>query len=333
MIVKDASRSRVALVAALALGGGGACDKKSGDPLPKPGASSAASGAGATAASSPKPSASPSARQPGGDTNVGLIHARSATPTTKGLSMIAITPKEIRLVGTKNEPIPMPAPVSWYAGLPISVKGGQPGMLIYPIADWLRQIRKEKGAQAGRDLSLVVDNAITYKIVTEVLYTAAVNGFDRFHLVALTPDEAYAEMILEMPGFKPDAGVAPPFVSILVAQEGISIKTETNNVGPGCAKFGVGLAYSRVNGEVDTIGIPSCMDRITPEDAGASAEDIVVGANPEIPFGEVAAVIDGVRGRKMKTVVHLGTQRAPPPGGGVVPPPTIPAIPGLSPTR
>jgi hypothetical protein len=81
------------------------------------------------------------------------------------------------------------------------------------------------------------------------------------------------------------------------------------------------LAFPRVNGSIDTIGLPGCLDRITPD--GGGSPDIVVGANPEIPFGDVASVIDGVRARRAKTVVHFGLQRQPPPM------PTIPGLPDL----
>ena len=293
----------------LLIAGCNGCSKpQSGDPLP-----TGTSKPTATTASAAPSSSAP--KSPGGDTSVNLTHARSATPTTKGLPMIAVTGKEIRFVGTKNDPLPMPPPVSWYAGMPLSMKGDKPGMTILPIAKWLKDARKGD----ERDLSVVVENAISYRIAGEVFLTAALSGFDRFHVVVLTPDESYGEMIIEMPRLKLDAGVAPPFASILVLQEGILIKTEMSNVGPGCAGFGVGLTFPRVNGQVDTIGLPSCMDRITPD--GGGSPDIVVGGLPEIPFAEVVSVIDGVRARKAKTVVHLGLQRIPQ---------NVPTIPGLS---
>lgn len=292
------------------------CGKtSSGDPLPT-GTSSPPSTATASTVVSAAPSSS-APRSPGGDTNVALSHARSATPTTKGLPMIAITTKELRFVGTTNEPIPMPPPVSWYAGMPLKTKQDKAGsMFLYPVAAWLKEARKGD----ERDLSIVADNAMSYRIVGEVLYTAAQSGYDRFHIVALTPDDSYGEMIIEMPGHKADAGPPPPFATIFIAPEGVSIKTELQNVGPGCSGFKPGLAFPRLNGQIDAIGIPSCIDRIAPE-SGASV-DIVVGAPPEVPFGEVVAVIDGVRGHKGPTVVHFGLQKIPT---------TAPTIPGLAP--
>lgn len=319
--MRVASLAWVALLGApFALGALAACNgcskPQSGDPLPT-GTSRPPSTATAVVSAAPSASAP---RSPGGDTSVTLTHARTATPTTKGLPMIAISTREIRFVGTKNEPIAMPAPVSWYAGMPLSVKGDKAGsMFIFPIAAWLKEARK--GTE--RDLSIVADNTVSYRIVGEVLYTAAQSGFDRFHFVAMTPDDAYGEMIIEMPGYRADAAPPPPFASLFVAPEGISIKTETQNVGPGCtAPFGPGLAFPRVNGQLDAVALPSCMDRITPD--GGASPDIVVGAPPEVPIGEVATVIDGVRARKAKTIVHLGLQRIPTTA------PTIPGLPDLS---
>jgi hypothetical protein len=305
--------SPASLVALSLLAGCNGCSKpQSGDPLPSGTSTSSVS----TAAKVPDAGSVP--HKPGGEAGVNLTHARTATPTTKGLPMIAITPKEIRFVGTKKEPIAMPPEISWYAGLPLSVKGDKQGLLILPIDGWLRELRGDAGKGGPRDLSFVVDNTISYRIVTEVLYTGAQAGFDRVHLVALTPDDTYGEIVLEMAGARPDAGVAPPFASLMVLPEGISIKTESNNVNSGCRGFGAGLAFARINGDIDTIGLPSCMDRITPE--AGSSPDIVVGGSYETAFGEVISVIDGVRARKAKTSVHLGIQFGPPPMG---PPPGI----------
>jgi hypothetical protein len=312
--VRQASLAFVAMLGGIA-GCNGCSKPQSGDPLPT-GTSKPSTTTTAVVSAAPSSSAP---RSPGGDTNVTLTHARTATPTTKGLPMIAITTKELRFVGTKNEPIPMPAPVSWYAGMPLSAKGDKAGsMFLFPVAAWLKEARKGQ----EHDLSIVADNSISYRIVGEVLYTAALGGYDRFHLVALTPDDTYGEMVIEMPGFKADAGPPPPFASILVAPEGISIKTEMSNVGPGCT-LAPGLAFPRINGQIDAIGVPSCMDKITPD--GGGVPDIVIGAPPEIPFGEVAVVIDGVRARKAATVVHLGLQKIPTTA------PTIPGLPALPP--
>ena len=274
-----------------------ACNtQKSGDPLP----TGTSTGASTSVAPVPTPVPEASApHSPGGETPVTLPHAKSATPATRGLPMLAVTTKEIRLAGAKTEPIPMPPRAQWYAGMPLSVKGDKPGMYLEPIGKWLKDGR----SGSEHDLGLVVDVTITYRIVTEVIYTAGVAGYDRLHFVALTPDEGYAEMIVELQRTRPDGG-APPLATVLVVPEGIGVKTEFANVGPGCAGFGPGLAFPRLNGVLDLIRLPSCLDKITPDASGT--REVIVGASPEIPFGEIAGALDAARLRKGQTIVRFG---------------------------
>jgi biopolymer transport protein TolR len=85
-------------------------------------------------------------------------------------------------------------------------------------------------------------------------------------------------------------------LSVIIANEGFSLKTSGGNIAPGCNDAGPGYAVPKVNGQYDFAGLTTCAARLK----GASPDfadetQATITANPGTEFQTVIAVMDSLR--------------------------------------
>ena len=103
-------------------------------------------------------------------------------------------------------------------------------------------------------------------------------------------------------------------LTVLVVNEGFSVKARGGNVAPGCSDTGPGLAVSKVNGDYDFTTLSSCVTKLkglSPEFAGET--QVTISANPNIPYQAIISTIDagrkGPNGEELFPDVNFGLAR------------------------
>jgi biopolymer transport protein TolR len=85
-------------------------------------------------------------------------------------------------------------------------------------------------------------------------------------------------------------------LSVLVVNDGFSIKTQGGNVATGCSDVGTGLAIPKKKGEYDYDALRACATKLkstTPE--FKSENQVTLSANPSVPYQVVINTVDAVR--------------------------------------
>jgi biopolymer transport protein TolR len=103
-------------------------------------------------------------------------------------------------------------------------------------------------------------------------------------------------------------------LTVLVVNEGFSLKARGGNVAPGCSDTGSGLAVGKVNGEYDYESLSACAAKLkglSPD--FASETQVTISANPNIPYQAIISTIDAVRkspsGQELFPDVNFGLAR------------------------
>jgi len=85
-------------------------------------------------------------------------------------------------------------------------------------------------------------------------------------------------------------------LTVIIVNDGFSIKASGGNVAPGCAGVGPGLAIPRRGGEYDYAGLNTCVARLKHANADFATErQAFINANPGTPYQEVVHVADALR--------------------------------------
>jgi biopolymer transport protein TolR len=100
---------------------------------------------------------------------------------------------------------------------------------------------------------------------------------------------------------RPTPGVSSPArpalgLTVIVANDGFSVKARGGNVAPGCGDTGPGLAVGKVAGDYDYRALRLCamkLKGLSPE--FASEVQVTVSANPGIPYQTIISTMDAVR--------------------------------------
>ena len=127
--------------------------------------------------------------------------------------------------------------------------------------------------------------------------------------------------------FPPKAGgpsVRPPTtptlgLTILVVNDGFSVKARGGNVAPGCQETGSGLAVGKApdGKDYDFAGLKKCVEHLKKEFVSANPDDdettVTISANPNIPYQAVISTMDAVRknddGKDLFPDVNFGLAR------------------------
>lgn len=85
-------------------------------------------------------------------------------------------------------------------------------------------------------------------------------------------------------------------LTVLVVNDGFSLKAQGGNVAPGCSGVGTGLSISKRGGQYDYTALSKCAVKLkTSNPAYAEEKQVQISANPGIPYEIVINVIDALR--------------------------------------
>jgi biopolymer transport protein TolR len=104
-------------------------------------------------------------------------------------------------------------------------------------------------------------------------------------------------------------------LTVLVVNEGFSVKARGGNVAPGCSDTGPGLAVGKLGtGDYDYDQLNACVAKLkglSPD--FASESQVTISANPNIPYQAIISTIDAVRkgpnGEELFPDVNFGLAR------------------------
>lgn len=85
-------------------------------------------------------------------------------------------------------------------------------------------------------------------------------------------------------------------LTVIIVNEGFSIKASGGNVAPGCSDTGPGIAIPKKGNDYDFEGLRDCAAKLksaAPE--FESEEQVTISANPNIPYQLVIGAIDHLR--------------------------------------
>jgi biopolymer transport protein TolR len=85
-------------------------------------------------------------------------------------------------------------------------------------------------------------------------------------------------------------------LTVIVVNDGFSVKARGGNVAPGCNDTGPGLAVGKAAGDYDYRQLNKCVQRLKGLSADfASESQVTISANPNIPYQAIISTIDAVR--------------------------------------
>lgn len=223
-----------------------------------------------------------------------------AVPLEDKHVVVVVTKKELR-VPANGLVIPVPADqVHGFDGM--LKRSGRNDLYVVKLGDTLQWIHQQLGATS---VALMVDRDTTYRLLTEVLFTAGQSEYSRFFLaerqgkdvawVHQDPPRAgqaspcYAQMLGQRAADKPH--LCP---TVLVVGDGYSVKARGGNVAPGCQDTGPGIALPKLaTGAYDTGGLRQCLARLKAAAPDfADENEVTMTASADVTIGAVYDAID-----------------------------------------
>jgi biopolymer transport protein ExbD len=120
--------------------------------------------------------------------------------------------------------------------------------------------------------------------------------------VLATVSVTFTATIETQPPAQGGAGVRKPVESsalnltVLIVNDGFSIKAAGGNVAPGCERAGPGVTIAKAGAEYDFDALNKCVARLKKSNpAFADENQISIGANPGTPYQIIVSVMDAVR--------------------------------------
>lgn len=175
---------------------------------------------------------------------------------------------------------------------------GPNDLFLVPVSAWIARQRSE--GRIGTSLALVVQRETPYRALMEVLYTAGQSEIATFDLYETSRAGRVIHFEPPRVGFQPPQPPPAPqpldLVGIVVP-DGISVKTSSGNIAPGCDAIGAGIAFPRVSGALDVAGVVACARKLKaarPE--FATEDDVTLTASPALPAGELFDLAIALRG-------------------------------------
>jgi hypothetical protein len=147
-----------------------------------------------------------------------------------------------------------------------------------------------------RPARVAVDAGAPYRAVVEVLWSVARSDAPStiFELrLSRGDDPTRLRLYQPKQGAKKTAGDGLGFAAF-VARDGVVLKAKGKNVAPGCEHPGDGTTVPNREGLRDIGKLAACaaaIKRWAPE-----AREVAVAANPDVPFSDILAVADALRG-------------------------------------
>jgi hypothetical protein len=155
-------------------------------------------------------------------------------------------------------------------------------------------------APLERPARVAVDAGAPYRAVVEVLSSVAHGDAPStiFELrLSRGDDPTRLRLFQPAHGAKKAAGDGLGFTAF-VARDGVVLKAKGKNVAPGCERPGEGTTVPNRERQRDIAKLAACaaaVKRWAPE-----ARGVAVAANPDVPFSDVLAVADALRGPSLE---------------------------------
>lgn len=194
------------------------------------------------------------------------------------------------LQGDQASFVPLPVGRAM-AGVDATYKRHGPNdLFIVPLAEaFARAPRKSAAAAIG------ADGSTPYRVLMEVLFTAAQAHVATFQLLTRTAD-GFGAIELRIPRREdaPPADAPSLGLYVVLTRNGLNVKTSTGNMAPGCFSPGPGVTIPR--GPGDLSALTACAASLRRADPRFAEETrATLTASPDTPFSELVAVMDALR--------------------------------------
>jgi biopolymer transport protein TolR len=85
-------------------------------------------------------------------------------------------------------------------------------------------------------------------------------------------------------------------LTVIVVNEGFSIKARGGNIAPGCSEAGAGIAIPKRDGKFDYDGLKGCAQKLKSlSDEFKEERQVTISASPNIPYDVIVGTMDAVR--------------------------------------
>ncbi|MDX2053909.1 MAG: biopolymer transporter ExbD [Polyangiaceae bacterium] len=166
----------------------------------------------------------------------------------------------------------------------------QPGQLSAAQRSKIRRLSAPKELapdEEGGELNIVPFLDIVMNILIFVLATVA---------VTFTASIESTPPSLGGAGVRSDVKSAALNLTILIVNEGFSLKASGGNIATGCNGVGSGIAIPRNNGRYDYKALNECANKLKGANPDFGDEtQVTISPNPATPYSDIVAVIDAVR--------------------------------------
>lgn len=196
-------------------------------------------------------------------------------------------------------------------------RSGKNDLMLTPLADAVKRARAETSADTGSGARLELGPKVTYRLLTEILFTLGQSEVTTFAIVApsgggAVPVGELAE-IRTVPPKGHAALLTPPLgLLIIVTQDGIGLKARGGQVAPGCSDVGPGLTFQNQGAGYRLAELGPCLVKLKAGAPGLAEEKTVTfTAVPSVGLPDVLAVLDVARGenRELFPDVMFGMAR------------------------
>ncbi len=152
------------------------------------------------------------------------------------------------------------------------------------------KIRRQSAPQEGGEAAVGELNVVPFlDIITNVM----------MFVLATVAVTFTATADVNPPRPVPNRGGAPPpslGLSVLVVDDGFSIKARGGNVAPGCENAGTGLAVGKRDGAYDFAALQRCAEKLKAASPDfADEKSVTISANPAVRYETLIATMDAVR--------------------------------------
>jgi biopolymer transport protein ExbD len=93
---------------------------------------------------------------------------------------------------------------------------------------------------------------------------------------------------------RPKAEAPPLSLNVIVMREGFVVSARGRRVGPGCTEEGAGMTVGSRGGDYDYAGLTACARRLK-DVAGLPEAQVVLAANPDVPYQTMIHTMDALR--------------------------------------
>ena len=159
----------------------------------------------------------------------------------------------------------------------------------------LAEPRELSPDEEGGELNIVPFLDIIVNILIFVLATVA---------VTFTADIQTTPPASGGSGIRKDVKSEALNLTVLIVNNGFSVKASGGNVAPGCTGVGPGIAIPKQSGRYDYKSLNDCAARLKHSNSEFEDEDqVYIGANPNTPYGTLIATIDSLRNGPKKELL------------------------------